>query len=92
MKNPTGACKLPGLPEKMEIHLGQAGLDAAGLGGDGEQRGDAEGDARRNRLDVQPERHPRDDDHQHRGQVALHHVVADGALHVELGHQATVLA
>ena len=50
----------------------------------GQHRQQADGDARRTRVDVDPERHPRQDDDQHRRNVDLNEEVADISAQDEL--------
>jgi len=58
----------------METRAGLAHVDLGGRGQHGQQ---ADGDARWTRVDVDPERHPGQDDDQHAGHVNLDQEVAE---------------
>ncbi len=61
------------------------------LRGHGKQGSHAQRGPRRYRVDVHPERHPRNDHDQHGRQVALHQMESDGSSQVVLGLQAAVI-
>ncbi len=70
----------------------QLSVDARRLGGHGEEGGDAERDASRDGVLVQPEGHPGDDDQHAARHVDGDQVVRELALEDELHLQAAVLA
>ncbi len=70
----------------------QLGVDARRLRGHGEQRGDAERDAGRDGVLVEPERDPRDDDEHAARHVDGDQVVGELALEDQLHLQAAVLS
>jgi len=71
--------------------LREGGVSAGDEGGHGEHGGDAESDASRRRVAMQPERDPREDDDETRWDVDLNHVIAETAHEVELARQPRVI-
>jgi len=72
--------------------LWQRGVGAGQYGGHGEDGRDAERDARRRRVAVQPERDPRQYNDQTRRNVDVNDIVAETANKVELTGQPRVIA
>lgn len=72
--------------------LGQRSVGTGQDGGHREHGGDAERDARRRRVAVQPERDPRQNDDQTRRHVDVYNVVAEASHEVELARQPRVVA
>ena len=70
----------------------QGVVDAGGLRGHGQQSGDAEGDAGRHGVGVQPERHPGHDDQHAARDVDLDQVVGELALEQQVHLQTRIFA
>jgi len=71
-----------GHPDVDRLDVGdsrQRGVDERGLSGGGQHGQQADGDARRARVHVEPERHPRQDDDQHTRNVELNDEITDVA-------------
>jgi len=71
--------------------LGQRGVGVRDEGGEREYGGDAERDARRHGVAVEPERHPRQDDDQRRRDVDLDQVVAETTHEQQVARQPRVV-
>ncbi len=67
-------------------------VDGGRLRGHGQQRGDAQRDAGRHRVGVEPERDPGDDDEHAAGHVDGQQVVRELALESQIHRQTTVVS
>ena len=68
---------------RLAVYPRESGVDVGRLPGDGDDGEQAEVDARRHALDVDPERHPGHHHRQHARHVHVQHVVADVSLQDE---------
>ena len=79
----AGDCARTQVPRCTQVP-GQILADAWRLRGDGEYREQTEADARRYRVDVDPERHPRQDDDHDARDVDLDHVEGEATRQQEV--------